>query len=160
MQRDDNRFDFPLDLEDNDDNNKYWKDIESIGQWKSLVAKILGKNNYSLIKFKVWMCLVAARYFRSILSLRRGARQQKCRFCVGGCRSNACLVCLSSLDQTGLLHGVHGVLGGISQISVALAKEGTDGLARHLLKYCSDVADTFHLLRSSVLFRLGPMGLI
>jgi ectoine hydroxylase-related dioxygenase (phytanoyl-CoA dioxygenase family) len=49
MQRDDNRFDFRLDLEDN--NNMYWKDIESRGRWKSLVAEIFfGENNYSLIK--------------------------------------------------------------------------------------------------------------
>lgn len=47
MQRDDNRFDFRLDLDDK--NNAIWKQVEEKGRWKSMVAEILGEE-YSLIK--------------------------------------------------------------------------------------------------------------
>jgi len=45
MQRDDNRFDFRLDLDADDT----WKKFEENGKWKDLVSKILG-DGFSLVK--------------------------------------------------------------------------------------------------------------
>jgi ectoine hydroxylase-related dioxygenase (phytanoyl-CoA dioxygenase family) len=63
MQRDDNRFDFRLDLSDND---AVWKDVERSGRWKTLVAAILG-DDYSLVKCGCVLSLPGAgmQYYHS-----------------------------------------------------------------------------------------------
>jgi ectoine hydroxylase-related dioxygenase (phytanoyl-CoA dioxygenase family) len=60
MQRDENRFDFRLDLDDT------WKEFEHKGRWKSLVAEILGED-YSVVKCGCVLSLPGAsiQYFHS-----------------------------------------------------------------------------------------------